>query len=320
SKIAEPLDTGAINPSTCVMNESYRAIRFVGKSGYSFYRRKWARQLLRAQDAGCYWLLSLPLFLQRAPSVTLVSKPAEAVIFRLKQPLTESWEKKSCVLCWPLLPVMLKLASNSNVSLGVTVLETTLNESRPWPCCAATLRNCCRTVVVCDPPEPSAFTWKVKSRFRGHSKRCDADPPSRPLVLVSEDIEVRCLMFWSKSVLVMLKSCRLEKLMFCRTLVSTRPCEVRTKPSTRKLRVEVTVTEPVIVPSAAVVRFSTTFGLGHPMVLRVTSPVTCCDPWSWNTSSVAVVEKPLLAPKTFTETWCGCPLLRRPAKGVRSTR
>ncbi len=59
-----------------------------------------------------------------------VSSPAEAVIFRLKQPLTESSEKKSCALCWPVLPVMLKFASNSSVSLGVTVLETTLKESR----------------------------------------------------------------------------------------------------------------------------------------------------------------------------------------------
>ena len=53
-----------------------------------------------------------------------VSSPAEAVIFRLKQPLTESLEKKSCALCWPVLPVMLKLESNSSVSLGVTVLDT----------------------------------------------------------------------------------------------------------------------------------------------------------------------------------------------------
>ena len=36
---------------------------------------------------------------------------------------------------------------------------------------------------------------------------------------------------------------------------------------------EVTVTDPVIVPSAAVLRFSTVLGVGTPMVLRVTSPV-----------------------------------------------
>src|SRR5262249_4241964 len=147
----------------------------------------------------------------KAPSVTLVSKPADAVILRLKQPFAESSEKKSCALCCPVLPVMLKLASNNSVSLGVAVLETTLKVSGPWLCCVAALKNCCRMVVVCD-PVPSGFTAKVKSRFRGHSKRCDADPPSRPLVLVSEEIRVRCLMFWSKSVLVMLKSCRLEKL------------------------------------------------------------------------------------------------------------
>ena len=77
----------------------------------------------------------LLFFLQRAPSVIEVSSPAEAVIFRLKQPLTESLEKKSCELCWPVLPVMLKFASNSSVSLGVTVSEMTLKESRPSSPC-----------------------------------------------------------------------------------------------------------------------------------------------------------------------------------------
>src|SRR5882672_1673409 len=111
-------------------------------------------------------------FWQRAPSVIEVSSPAEAVIFRLKQPLEESLEKNSCALCWPLLPVMLKLESNSSVSLGVTVLETTLKESWPSsPCCTAALWNCCRIVVVCW-PEPSGFTEKVNLRSSGHSKRC----------------------------------------------------------------------------------------------------------------------------------------------------
>src|SRR6478752_7680314 len=120
----------------------------------------------------CYWP-----FLQRAPSVIDVSKPAEAVIWRLKQPLTESLEKKSCALCWPVPPVMLKFASNSSVSLGVTVLDTTLNDAGPLsPCRTVALWNCCRIVVVCW-PEPSGLMEKVKPRSSGHSKRCWLFPP-----------------------------------------------------------------------------------------------------------------------------------------------
>src|SRR5579872_5606780 len=133
---------------------------------------------------------------------------------RLKQPSLELLEKKLCLLCWPWLPVKFPLASNSNVSLGVTVFETTLNDSSPSsPRAACLLRNCCRMVVVCA-CVPSGLTTNEKSRSSGHSKRCtekDArGSSSPPRVLVSEEIFVRCLIFCTNVVLVMLKSWRLE--------------------------------------------------------------------------------------------------------------
>src|SRR5215472_2192803 len=214
------------------------------------------------------------------PSVMPVSTPLAAVMVRLKQPPAESLEKNCCVLCWPVLPVMLKLASNSSVSLGEAVLETTLKVSSPsFPRPARRFTNCCLMVVVCA-PVPSGFTMNEKSRSRGQSKRCrdaatlESSSPSWR-VTVSEEMLVRCVMFCTKTVLVMLKFWLLEKLMSCSTFVFTRPCEVHTNPSTVNWRTEVTVTVPVMFPLESVVRFSATFGLGPlPMVFCVTSPVT----------------------------------------------
>src|SRR5579863_8550183 len=55
-------------------------------------------------------------------------------------------------------------------------------------------------------------------------------------------------------------------------------------------------------------------------------PVTCDEPWSKNSSKLAVVAKyELSALRSFElniamEIVCGCPLLSRPANGVRFTR
>src|SRR5579859_424209 len=204
STIAELPDTAVINILQSSFEEIIRG---------SFLLRKMTE---RNEDRGANRIVRalspvyLSPFWQRAPLVIEVSSPAEAVIWRLKQPLTELLEKKSCVFCWPVLPVMLKLESKSNVSLGVTVLDTTLNESGPLsPWCTAALWNCWRIVVVCW-PEPSGLMEKVKPRSSGHSKRCWLLPPPWPSVCVSEEMVVRCLMFCTKAVLVMLNSCRLE--------------------------------------------------------------------------------------------------------------
>src|SRR5581483_1840267 len=161
------------------------------------------------------------------------------------------------------------------------------------------------------------FVMKEKFRSRGHRKRWKDTLGSSPSsVIVCDEILVRWVMFCTNAVFVMLKSWRFVNFMVCFTSVSTRPCEVRTNPATENCREELTVTEPLILP-LVFVRFSTTTGAGAGLrVLRVSSPVTTFDSRSWNKSSVAVVEKPLLALKTLTATWCGWPLLSRPAKGV----
>src|SRR6185437_9944027 len=222
---------------------------------------------------------------QPFPFVTEVSSPALAVMVRLKHPLVESREKNCWLLCWPVLPVMLKLASNSNVSLGVTVLETTLKTSLPSsPLPVWRLRNCCLIVVVCA-PLPSGLMVKEKPRFSGHSKRCNKvrfeSPRPFEWMLVSEEISVCCVIFCTNAVFVILKLWLLEKPMSCFTVVSTRPCDVRTNPATTKWRAEVTLTVPVMLPLGSVVRFSATSGLGpEPIVFRVISPVTTFDPLS----------------------------------------
>ncbi len=64
-------------------------------------------------------------------------------------------------------------------------------------------------------------------------------------------------------------------------VVSTRPCEVLTKPEMVQARAEVTLTGPETVPSAAVLRFSSILGVGAAVrVLVSRAPVVVEAPGS----------------------------------------